>query len=1000
MQEILIHSLSHLSPSDLLSTSLVCNHFHDLVTQPDAWRTAFARYFPAASILPEVRPKDRGFGMQREKFESDKRSFARLTVYSSWRTEYTVRVRLLRSLSRGRPVTPIESSPVGKSGRRSSGFAVVPVALHDTQSTFPITSIHANFENASGSKSSNAMFGAHFNGEARLMNPTTGKLDRSWSTWNDVFVRKSFTRLFPDQEMWGMGSGQLVGNPNPVAISRQYGIVVGEGCGDGRVSFHAVGEHTQQFLQTTSWTSASSTPTLGMPNVPTNREGISSVWLAKSPTIPSLSNGMVGILSGSSCGIVSAYSLGHVGMRDRSIVRGELTARWVLSPGVPITSIIVDDHYSLKRQAQNRVWAVALNALGELFYLTKFPKRVPAASRPVDNEKGARVERLAWLSARSVSWNQVEPSRRTSVPDPYGDKAHDGSYSPRSSWDGMCLSEDQIRAETVEITKFLHRRPIEFRQDCIGWDMRRRVEVDFAGDDGNFAGEAIFVVTNRPSSEGIRASAGIKRYVRVKSIKAQASKAGQFSSGPSTPRAASPDRASRGSLFGPQSTMENVDSISTKMIPTPLTSANEEWLASDFKMKLNLLVTCIAIDNSIIANMTLSEDPLVAANGGSTTSSGSSSPSVGYETVSDVSSIPGHRARLIAVGTNLGFIYVWNMRAPLPKSQAYNHIIEPVRIIAAGAANYTEVTCLALNSLMLVHGDSEGLVQAWDPLASQDQPLRTISSPFTGRVRRRVLEAEATSDHNLALSGAGAIALDPDPTNLRGLVAIGSHVKYWHFRSDGVVGLGSRGGKRRRRKESRGGQSGTPSGVSRGGIAGFIEDEVRDLTDERKRERKERHRLQQRFGVGMLEEDEELQLAIMMSEEAFETQSELSTPRLSTATTSMVGDGSDDNDIAEAIRRSLQESATDSPTRIYTPSSPSPSPSPSAWGGSFKISRRGRVSPGRRSPKADIVSREAEEASDLELALMLSLADQDTSSSAHVSCSSSAGTEKGKERGP
>ena len=186
---------------------------------------------------------------------------------------------------------------------------------------------------------------------------------------------------------------------------------------------------------------------------------------------------------------------------------GELTARWVLSPGVPIIAIAVDENYSLKRQAQNRVWAVVLNALGEIFYLTKFPSRSQATKADIDEH----TEYLAWLTGRSVYWNLVEPSRRTARPDPYNDAEVDGSYSPRTSWDGMCLSKDQIMAETREIRQYLRKLPKHFRKYCLGWDMRRRLEVDFAGDDGNYAGEAVIVFDCGLEEDDV---ADVKRFTR------------------------------------------------------------------------------------------------------------------------------------------------------------------------------------------------------------------------------------------------------------------------------------------------------------------------------------------------------------------------------------------------------------------------------------------------------------------------------------------------------
>ncbi len=141
---------------------------------------------------------------------------------------------------------------------------------------------------------------------------------------------------------------------------------------------------------------------------------------------------MIGMLYGSSHGVLSAYSLGHPGIRDEHFHRGEVTARWVLSPGVPIIAMAVDDKYSLQRQAQNRIWAVVLNALGEVFYVSQMPQRASSTEyRSADGSIRELVaERLAWESGRSVYWNLIEFTRREARPDPYKDHTMDGSYPP------------------------------------------------------------------------------------------------------------------------------------------------------------------------------------------------------------------------------------------------------------------------------------------------------------------------------------------------------------------------------------------------------------------------------------------------------------------------------------------------------------------------------------------------------------------------------------------
>ncbi|KAG9889093.1 hypothetical protein KCV05_g15767, partial [Aureobasidium melanogenum] len=102
--EILTHALAHLSPQDLSAVSLVSRRFHDLVTTPHAWRTAFSRYFPGPDSLDPNAYHDEDDLDDRLRVE--RRAFTRVTALASWRSEYILRTRLLRSLARGKPVQP------------------------------------------------------------------------------------------------------------------------------------------------------------------------------------------------------------------------------------------------------------------------------------------------------------------------------------------------------------------------------------------------------------------------------------------------------------------------------------------------------------------------------------------------------------------------------------------------------------------------------------------------------------------------------------------------------------------------------------------------------------------------------------------------------------------------------------------------------------------------------------------------------------------------------
>lgn len=114
--EVLIHILSFLEPSSLLSASLISKRFYAAVNSPDAWRAAFVRSFP----LPHTQLDDRSPATLAS---HDKRYFTRLPATefdaNPWRKEYTQRTQLLRSLCKGK------AQGSGLSNRANSGYLVV-----------------------------------------------------------------------------------------------------------------------------------------------------------------------------------------------------------------------------------------------------------------------------------------------------------------------------------------------------------------------------------------------------------------------------------------------------------------------------------------------------------------------------------------------------------------------------------------------------------------------------------------------------------------------------------------------------------------------------------------------------------------------------------------------------------------------------------------------------------------------------------------------------------
>jgi hypothetical protein len=904
--EILTHSLAHLSPQDLSSVSLVSRRFHDLVTTPHAWRTAFSRFFPGPNSLNPGAHDDEQ-DEHDDSFRTERRAFTRVTALASWRSEYILRTRLLRSLARGKPVQ-LPATPA--QARLGQTQVATPIVMYTSQMFTTVNHIHGTFGGpALNKRPPRFVHGADDVGTAGSSDPTIAKVD-SWGL-GDPNTFLQFSDRFPGDALYGLGPGNIVGVPNSMDVSQPYGMVHGEGSPGGFVYYRFTEEMRGHFL---SPSSGLSVPEAGIPRLLPVQETICSVWIAKSSTIPSLTDGLIGLMSASSLGVVTAYSLGPLGTRDQRFGRGEITARWVVSPGVPIIAIAVDEQYSTKRQSDSRAWAVVLNALGEVFYLTKLPKQSPG-DRPVRMNDEAK-ERLAWSAGRSVYWNLVELSRRTARPNPYDNSHVDGSYSPQSSWDGMYLGEEQLKAETREIEDYLDRKPKDFQRTCLGWDMRRVLEVDFAGDDGNRAGEAVFVFASGLDEDS---TASAKRFVRLKV------RSGTDDS-PSISTTTTPPPEPKSSIFGGPSKVDSEYGLSLAAVQEHEANKTamrrtEEWRLSEmsFGGLKSVQITAHGMDSSTFATLTTSEDPLLSFSSHSAVSSPSLTPLARSSSPSPSTDVPGQRARFVAVGTMMGSVLVWDARASIPSSTEAVNTLAPLRIIHTDSP---EISCIGLSSLYLVHGGNDGLVQAWDILASSIGPIRTLNSRFSSRARRRLVQAQA-SPHGVGINlfAAGAICLDPDPTVLRGMVSIGTHLRYWSFSSSAADQYKSH--KRRLRRADRGTNVASDrfANAGRGNIKGFIANEQHELERESVQDAKQAEHLAGRFGTDLLgsdaTEEEILAYAQLLSEEALakdkvkmkQTADEYSSIFNNRAGSAREGGHIEEMDpeIAEAIRLSLAE---------------------------------------------------------------------------------------------
>lgn len=874
--EIITSILAELGPQDLISVSESSKALHVLFQGDYVWRAAFNVIFPSPTTRTLTASASTAAPSRR-------RDFANLTSPATWRSEYVLRTRLLHSIARAKPTNSDASTLSPKSPRAGP----VPISSYNTRLQSTVDCLRASFGDRFATRGLRFIHGSSADGSVSLSDPINGVHD--WARTYHQFDLQAFADNQAFDALYGLGTGDSVIVPNVMDVSEHYGAIFGLGCPPGLLCYSPSRQQCRYQLQRPS---AISLPSHGIPRI-AESDPVCSIWIAKNPIIPVLSKGLVGIMSGSANGAVTAHS------NEDAACPCAVTARWLLSPGVPIIAIAVDEQYSEERLAEGRAWVVALNALGEVFCLSSFPQLVTTPLAPdLSFTRSEPLDINAWRSGRTVAWEMLGATRRTAQPDPYGDVSdNNASYSPRSSSDAMSLPANQLRAETAELEKFLAFQPKHFRKVCTGWDMQRRLEVDFAGGNEPGSREAIVVIDTGLAEEGCAAC--ITRYTRCTDCEDV------------------PDDVDR-----PPSTHEDDDTRSSRASSCNQSDSSEDrtthiqWRTSRLHLEghRGLQITCSTMDQSIPATSTQSEamssdesdlvTPLTAAT----------------KVWASHHDMPGQRARHIAIGTKSGIVMIWNVRAPHAGSSNIVTRISPIRIIHTESPS---ITCLAMTALYLVHGGSDGLVQAWDPLCSTTLPIRTLHSRSSTRARRRLVQAEASIDGvGINLWAAGAICLDPDPTVLRGAVSLGTFLRYWSFSSssaDRYKSTKRRNGRRSERGSNAGHERLTPT--AKPDVRRFMENERSELQREAELKQREHARLADRYGTALLGDDaseaELVAYATLLSEETLvqevgsRSQSiSPAAPVLQSAVSAMSHnlsqpERSEDADIAEAIRQSL-----------------------------------------------------------------------------------------------
>lgn len=126
-----------------------------------------------------------------------------------------------------------------------------------------------------------------------------------------------------------------------------------------------------------------------------------------------MTDGLIGMLSGSSLGLLTSYSVGATttgNNRDQRFGRGEMTARWGFESGCA-------SHCHRRRQRIQSAEAGSKPHLGRSAERALEKSSIlPSSLVAPNSDRGPRIddeslERTAWLTGRSVYWNIVESSK-------------------------------------------------------------------------------------------------------------------------------------------------------------------------------------------------------------------------------------------------------------------------------------------------------------------------------------------------------------------------------------------------------------------------------------------------------------------------------------------------------------------------------------------------------------------------------------------------------------
>lgn len=257
--------------------------------------------------------------------------------------------------------------------------------------------------------------------------------------------------------------------------------------------------------------------------------------------------------------------------------------------------------------------------------------------------------------------------------------------------------------------------------------------------------------------------------------------------------------------------------------------------------------------------------------------------------------VPGQHARYFAVATSAEVVYVYILQDEF--NTGINKI-EPIRIkqspFVIQDSTRPSITAIAMNSSILLLGSFNGITVAFDLLTGEY--LRTVSTRFS----KRALNFRHQPNNDPGLYAITHLEVDQDSSNPHGIIVVGSAVQYFDFgASFDETAERKRGIKKRRRVYAP--LWGGSNVVNKTELNKDIESDLAMMQSEDEHaEEVEGNYYEEEFITEGLSEEDQMKLALMMSEDAN------SSVQVEHENDDQ-GNEDDDDELEKAIALSLQE---------------------------------------------------------------------------------------------